>query len=60
MGLSFCQQNRSNRVERVLLTKVIERTSSINRTHRKIPARLFAITEPIEQQSGQLGSIEFN
>ena len=50
----------SNRVERVLLTSVIERTSSINRTHRKIPAWLCAITESIEQQSCRLGSIEFN
>ena len=52
MGFVFLP---SNRVERVLLTSVIERTSSINRTHWKIPARLCAITEPIEQQSGLAG-----
>ena len=52
MGFVFLP---SNRVERVLLTSVIERTSSINRTHWKIPARLCVITEPIEQQSGLTG-----
>ena len=57
MGFVFLLSNPD---ERVLLTSVIERTSSISRTHRKIPAWLCAITEPIEQQSGRLGSIEFN
>ena len=57
MGFVFLP---SNREERVLLTSVIERTSSINRTHWKIPARLCAITEAMEQQSGRLGSIEFS
>ena len=56
MGFVFLS---SNRVERVL-TSVIERTNSINQTHWKIPARLCAITEPIEQQSVRWGLIEFN
>ena len=30
-----------------------------NRTHRKVPVRLCSITEPIEQQSDRLGSIDF-
>ena len=61
---AFClsaKQNRINRVHRVRLVRlssVIELTSSINRTHRKVPVRLSLITEPVEQQSNRLGSIE--
>ena len=31
-----------------------------NRAHRKVQVRLCSITEPIEQQSDQLGSIELD
>ena len=31
-----------------------------NRTHRKVPVRLCSITEPIQQQSDRLGSIELD
>ena len=62
----FClsaKHNRTNLVDWVRLARfssVIERTSSINRTHRKVPViRLCSITEP-EQQSGRLGSIDFD
>ena len=63
---AFClsaKQNRTNRddwVRLVRLSSVIERTSLINRTHRKVPVRLCSITEPIEPQSDRLGSIEFD
>ena len=30
-----------------------------NRTHRKVPVRICSITEPVEQQSDRLGSIDF-
>ena len=30
-----------------------------NRTHRKFPVRICSITEPVEQQSDRLGSIDF-
>ena len=62
----FClsaKHNRTNLVDWVRLARfssVIERTSSINRSHRKVPViRLCSITEP-EQQSGRLGSIDFD
>ena len=57
----FVEQNRTNHVDFVRLSSLIELTSlsSINRSHRKVPARLCSINEPIEQQSDQLCSIDF-
>ena len=46
----------------VFLPNKIELIASIefgNRTHRKVPVRSCSITEPIEQQSDRLGSIDF-
>ena len=62
---SFCRTksdrtNRGDWVWLVRLNSVIELTSSINRTHRNVPVGLCSITEPIEQESDRLGSIEFD
>ena len=46
----------------IFLPNKIQLIASIefgNRTHRKVPVRLCSITEPIEQQSDRLGSIDF-
>ena len=60
--VAFCLSTEQNRTSLGRLSSVIELTSSINRTHRKVPVRLCSITEgePIEQQSYRLGSIEFD
>ena len=41
------------------MSSEIELTSSINGTHQKVPVRLCLITEPVEQESDRLGSIDF-
>ena len=46
----------------VFLSNKIELIASIefgNRTHRKVPVWLGSITEPMDQQSDQLGSTDF-
>ena len=60
--VAFCLSTEQNRTWSGRLSSVIELTSSINRTHRKVPVRLCSITEgePIEQQPYRLGSIEFD
>ena len=59
--VAFCLSTKQNRTWPGRLSSVIELTSSINQTHRKVPVRLCSITEgePIEQQSYRLGSIEY-
>ena len=53
--LSFCRA-KSNKSHRFSLIEAIEFG---NRTLRKVPVPLCSISEPIEQQSDWLGSIEF-